>query len=73
MTLWFDMVNSTSLSEEDKELIMSRLETRISKHGVLRVVAQQSRSQADNRELAVERFAELLLAVVTPARRRKKI
>ncbi len=39
---------------------MRRLATRIGKDGVLRVISQQTRSQAANKELAVERFNELL-------------
>lgn len=60
MTLWFDVVNSSSLSAEDREFIMIRLATRISKDGLLRVISQQTRSQVENWELAIERFAELL-------------
>src|SRR5208337_1771946 len=60
ITLWFDVVNSPSLSPEQKELIQSRLATRIGKNGVLRVISQQTRSQLENKELAIERFAELL-------------
>ena len=39
---------------------MRRLENRIGRDGVLRVISQQTRSQVENKELAVERFAELL-------------
>ena len=72
ITLWFDVVNSPSLSPEDKELIMRRLATRISKDGVLRVISQQTRSQAENKELAMERFAELLREALKQAPKRKK-
>ncbi len=54
------MVNSPSLSPEQKELIQNRLATRIGKNGVLRVISQQTRSQVENKELAIERFSELL-------------
>jgi ribosome-associated protein len=37
---------------------MRRLQNRIGKDGVLRIISQQTRSQAVNRELAVERFSE---------------
>jgi ribosome-associated protein len=60
ITLWFDVVNSPSLSRDQKDLIMHRLGARIGKNGVLRVISQQTRSQAVNRELAIESFAELL-------------
>ena len=72
MTLWFDVVNSSSLSPEDKELIMNRLKTRIGKNGVLRVISQQTRSQVENKELAVERFVELMQDAVKQVPIRKK-
>jgi ribosome-associated protein len=72
VTLWFDVVNSPTLSAEQKELVMRRLATRIGKDGVLRVVSQQTRSQAENRELAVERFIELLQDAVKQVPIRKK-
>ena len=60
VTLSFDLVNSPSLSPEQKQLLLERLPTRISKQGVLRVVSQKTRSQAANRQVALERFVELL-------------
>jgi ribosome-associated protein len=72
VTLWFDVVNSPSLSPEQKELIMSRLESRIGKDGLLRVISQQTRSQVENKELAIERFAELLRDALKQVPIRKK-
>jgi ribosome-associated protein len=60
ITLWFDLANSPSLSQEDKERIVARLGNRIDKDGILRVTSQTTRSQAANRELAIDRFTELL-------------
>jgi ribosome-associated protein len=57
--LWFDVVNSPSLAPEQKD-------------GVLRVISQQARSQAANRELAVERFVELLQHALGRVSIRKK-
>ena len=70
--LWFDLANSPSLSPEDKELIASRLGSRIGKDGVLRVVSQSTRSQLYNRELAIERFVELLQSALKQLPVRKK-
>lgn len=70
--LWFDLANSPSLSSEDKELIASRLGSRIGKDGVLRVISQSTRSQLANRELAIERFAELLRTALKRLPTRKK-
>ncbi len=72
VTLWFDVVNSPSLSQEQKELIQSRLATRIGKDGVMRVISQQTRSQVENKILAIERFAELLQDALRQAPMRKK-
>ena len=72
VTLLFDVANSPSLSAEHKNRIMSRLRTRVNKYGVLRVVAQRHRRQAANREVAVERFVELLQVTLKPIKVRKK-
>ncbi len=72
ITLSFVVVNSPALSPEQKELIMSRLQNRIGKNGVLRVISQQTRSQIENKELAIERFAELLRDALRPVPVRKK-
>jgi ribosome-associated protein len=72
ITPWFDVVNSPSLSPEDKELIMSRLQNRIGKDGVLRATSQKTRSWAENRERAIECFVELLQDAVKQVPIRKK-
>jgi ribosome-associated protein len=72
VTLWFDVVNSPSLPPDQKELILRRLENRIGKNGLLRVVSQQTRSQVKNRGLAIERFTELLRDALKPIPIRKK-
>ncbi len=72
ITLWFDVANSPNLPPEQKELVMRRLATRIGKNGVLRVICQQTRSQVENKELAMERFAELLRDALKQAPIRKK-
>lgn len=71
VSLSFDLRGSPSLGSEQKERIEERLASRVTKAGVLRVTAQRHRSQAANRKLALERFAELLreaLAEATPRR-----
>ncbi len=72
VTLWFDLLGSPSLSDADKDRIARRLGGRVGKDGVLRVVSQQTRSQAANRELALARFVELLRAALTPLPVRRK-
>ena len=72
VTVLFDLDRSGSLSPEQKELVRQRLATRITKAGVLRVMAQKHRSQAANRDEARARLARLLGEALAPPRRRKK-
>lgn len=72
ITLWFDVANSPSLSPEERELIMTRLSSRIGRDGMLRVISQESRSQLSNRESAIERFVELMQAALKRLPVRKK-
>ena len=75
VTLRFDVANSPSLKREQRYLILNKLATRVSKAGVLRIVSQQTRSQAANKEAALERFVALLQQALkqTPKRRRTRI
>ena len=67
----FDLARSSVLDAEQKRRIQRRLATRVSQAGILRVVAQASRSQAQNEAAARVRLAELLRAAlhVAPPRR----
>jgi ribosome-associated protein len=71
VTLCFDVAHSPSLNDEQRERIMSRLATRIDKDGVLHIVAQVHRSQAQNREEAVARLVRLLADALTVLAPRK--
>jgi ribosome-associated protein len=70
VTLRFDVANSPSLSPKQKERILTCLATRVSHSGVLRVVSQQTRSQAANKEVALERFIHLLHQALRQTARR---
>jgi len=72
ITLWFNVLKSPTLSEEEKQRILKKLPTRMNKAGVLWVNAQQTRSQAGNRELALQRFVELIEQALTMPRFRQK-
>lgn len=70
-TLYFDVVSSSSLSEFDKQRILSRLAGRISKSGIMRVSSLKHRSQAANRQAAIERFGELLAEALRERKKRR--
>ncbi|UYZ58589.1 alternative ribosome rescue aminoacyl-tRNA hydrolase ArfB [Hymenobacter latericus] len=51
---------SAVLTEEQKQRLLEKLASRLTAEGVLIVTAQESRSQQRNKELAVQKFYELL-------------
>lgn len=61
----FEVAASTALSETQKQRVTSRCGP------VVRAVAQDARSQARNRELALERLAEKLAAALRVPRTRR--
>jgi ribosome-associated protein len=72
VTLNFDVGNSPSLSDDQRERIRSELRTRINKEGILRVSSQKHRTQKANREAATERFVELVQEALRERPVRKK-
>src|ERR1700742_5089082 len=61
----FDVEASRSLSEAQRELLLNKLGPRVT------AVAQDARSQARNRELALERLRTKLQSALTVPRRRR--
>lgn len=58
--LLFDLQNSPSLSEGQRNRLLKRLASQIDSNGILHVVAHTRRSQLRNRQEAMERFVQLL-------------
>ncbi len=69
--LWWHLDASPSLGGEERSRARARLGSRLTAEGWLRVVAAETRSQARNRQAAVERFQELLTAALRVAKARK--
>ena len=72
VTLWFDLDESPSLTQEQKELVKKRLAGRINNRGLLQVDADRRSSQGANREDALSRFASLLRDALFVAKTRRK-
>lgn len=51
-------------------MLLRRLHSKLDSDGVLRVVAQESRSQWKNKQEAIEKFVELLRKALKPVRKR---
>ena len=60
VTLLFDIDGATIFSEEEKERIKKRLQNRLQADGLLQLTSQQTRSQLQNKEIAMQKLVELL-------------
>lgn len=60
VTLQFNIASSQILTDGEKTLLLDKLSSRLTRDGVLLVTAQESRSQTENKEIALEKFDALL-------------
>jgi ribosome-associated protein len=67
----WDVASSAVLNELLRERLLAALASRLDKTGALRVVAEDTRSQLGNRELALERLRDLVAAALKPHRVRR--
>jgi ribosome-associated protein len=70
--LRFDIPNSDLLPDEQKEILLKKLATKITSEGILSIVSQRDRSQLANKEDAIEKFYLLISKALKPVIRRKK-
>jgi ribosome-associated protein len=69
--LVWNVATSPSLWEDERTRLLEKLAHRLDGEGQLRIVAQGERSQLQNREAAIARFAEVVAkALVVPKRRK---
>src|SRR5262245_49191924 len=69
--LRWNVVESPSLSDAQRTLLLSRLKKRLDRTGRIRVVSDERRSQRLNKDAAVERFVKLVASALHVARPRK--
>ncbi|MGB5363196.1 MAG: alternative ribosome rescue aminoacyl-tRNA hydrolase ArfB [Aureibaculum sp.] len=69
--LTFDIQNSTILSEEQKQLLLKNLATRITKENILMLFCDESRSQHKNKEIITKRFLKIISNGLKIPKRRK--
>lgn len=64
-------VLQNALSEAKFGRVLTRLENRLDKDGMLQITCQETRSQLSNKEIAIERFTAILKgALIEPKKRR---
>jgi ribosome-associated protein len=59
--LSFDLANSTALSDEEKQLLIRKIGSRLTNEGVLIMNSDEDRSQLKNKEIVTKRFLDVLL------------
>ena len=69
--LLFDVVHSPSLSDDQRQRLLSKLKNMIDSEGVLHLTAQSERSQLRNRETVTARFQEVLVAALRVPKKRR--
>ena len=69
--LTFDLENSTSLSNSEKEFLKIKLSSKLTNQNVLILFCEETRSQHKNKELAIKRFLSLIRTnLIRPKKRR---
>lgn len=67
----FDVLESKTLTDEEKALISEKLASRLTSDGILQVISQSERSQLRNKKVAMEKFQEIMEACfIVPKKRR---
>jgi len=70
--VWWDIGASPTLTPDQRERLLQRLESRLDGEGRLRIVASESRSQLRNREAATERLRAIVAAALAVPKPRKR-
>lgn len=68
--LRFD-INASSLPDFYKERLLEITDHRITKDGIINIKSQESRSQEENKEAALERLKELIKSVTVMQKKRR--
>ena len=70
--LYFDLKNTTNISEENKLILQEKLTNYLSKDGILVLKCDESRSQHRNKETVIQRFIEIIKISLKKSTPRKK-
>ena len=75
VVLTFDLTNSLAFEEEEKELALTKLRSKLTSEGILILNCDEDRSQLKNKEIVTKRFLELIKKslVVPKVRKATKI
>lgn len=71
VSLFFDVVNSVILTDEEKERLKSSKLVSLSSSGILQIDTEKYRSQLKNKKLAIDKFYSLLSEALKKPKLRK--
>ncbi|MBX2947268.1 MAG: aminoacyl-tRNA hydrolase [Cyclobacteriaceae bacterium] len=71
VTLKWSVQQSNTLSDEQREILLVKLKTYLTKDGVLLLTAQEKRSQLQNKEEALQKLDQLLKKAFSIRKARK--
>jgi ribosome-associated protein len=71
VTMRWPVADSTLLTPEQKALLLARWRSRLTTAGELLLSSQESRSQAENKALVIDKLNHLLAQAFTPRKARK--
>jgi len=71
VVLTFNLTASKALTEEEKELLSTKLVTKLSSENLLILNCDEDRSQLKNKEIVTKRFLELIKAALVVPKKRK--
>lgn len=69
--LSFDVISSSGLEVDEKELITKKLNTKLTNENVLILNCDEDRSQLKNKEIVIKRFFEMIEKALTKTKKRK--
>jgi len=69
--LTFDLQNSESFTEEEKDLLLQKLKSKLTKENILLLQCDESKSQHKNKEIAIDRFLNIISSGLTVQKKRK--
>ena len=69
--LRYDVLNSSSLNDREKERILIKLRSKLTSGGELVITSQTERTQSGNREKVLEKFYKLISSALTDKKPRK--
>lgn len=71
VVLTFDLKNSAAISEEEKQLLLFKLENKLTKEQLLILNCDEDRSQLKNKEIVIKRFLGIIQEALKVQKKRK--